>query len=72
MRISHGSEFAFSLLCDAYNNNNNIIIIIIIITSMPMVAMDRIQVKRIILFAKIVTRYFESKEWFWVALVPKF
>ena len=44
----------------------------IIIASMPMVAMDRIKVKRIILFAKIVTQYFESKECFWAALVPKF
>ena len=44
----------------------------IIIASMPMVAMDRIKVKLIILFAKIVTQYFESKECFWAALVPKF
>ena len=35
-----------------------------IITSMPMVAMDRIKVKRIILFAKIVNRHLKAKNVF--------
>ena len=54
VRILNGSEnFGFSLLCHAYNYD-----------SMSLFATHRVKKNQIILFVKIVNRYFERKEWF--------
>jgi len=62
VRISPGSE-NFGFHCWAMP---------IIIISMPMFATYRVKVEQIILLVKIMNRYFEGKECFSAAPVPKF
>ena len=52
--------------------SNGLLATPITITSMPMFTTYRVKLERIILFVKIANRYFERKECFLAAPIPKF